>query len=99
MDENIARPRVKLDYNLYEKVKSCAKAKHMNKDEYIATALEHFIEYENNNIQEDDIYTQRINELTQALDAMRHEVASNHQGFNNRLDVLIEYQAPPNYLG
>lgn len=98
MDDNLARPRVKLDAKLYDKVKNHAKAKQMNKDEYIATALEHFIEYENNNIQEDDIYTQRINELTQAVDALRHETASNHQGLNSRMDILIEYQSPPNYL-
>lgn len=98
MEDNVARPRVRLDYDLYENVKKCAKEKRMNKDEYIATALEHFIDFEKNNILEDDIYTQRINELTQAIYALQHELASNNEGLNNRLNLLLDYQSPPKYL-
>ncbi|MCD8845184.1 hypothetical protein [Staphylococcus gallinarum] len=98
MEDNISRPRIRLDYDLYEKVKESAKKKKMNKDEYIATALEHFIEFEKNNFKEEDIYTQRLNELTQAIYALQHELASNHEGLNNRLNILLDYQSPPSYL-
>ena len=43
------------------------------------------------------MYTKRINELTKQVELMRHENALN-QALLSRLDTILEYQSPTNYL-
>ncbi|EEE48249.1 hypothetical protein STACA0001_2418 [Staphylococcus capitis SK14] len=44
------------------------------------------------------MYTKRINELTKQVELMRHENASLNQALLSRLDTILEYQSPTNYL-
>lgn len=92
------RKRLWIDRDLNERLKRKAKQKGMNSDEYIETAIEFFIEYEEGYISTDNIYTQRINELTQQIDLLRHEFAGWNQSMHSRLDTILEYQGPTNYL-
>ena len=92
------RKRLTIDRQLNDKVKQLAKERKMSSDEFIEEAIQFFIEYEQDHTKHDNIYTKRMNELTKQVELIRHESASWNQALLNRMDTILEYQNPTNYL-
>ncbi|WP_341775903.1 hypothetical protein [Staphylococcus hyicus] len=90
--------RVKIDEDLNQKIKELALDKNISRDKLISEALMHFIDFEKGLIKNDNIYTSRINELTYQIELMRTEQSLLNSTLLNRLDSIIEYQNPKNYL-
>jgi hypothetical protein len=98
MADNKMRKRVTIDRTLNEKVKAMAKDRNISSNLLIEEAITFFIEAEQNHTLNDNMYTKRINELTKQVELMRHENASLNQALLSRLDTILEYQNPTNYL-
>lgn len=98
MSDEKMRKRLTIDRELNEKVKSKAKQRNISSDLFIEEAISFYIEYEQNHTHDDNMYTKRINELTKEIELMRHEYASLNQALLSRLDTILEYQGPINYL-
>ncbi|MDQ7134575.1 hypothetical protein [Staphylococcus aureus] len=96
--ENKLRKRLTIDRDLNEVVKQMAKDRKISSDILIENAIRFFITYEQKEIKNDNIYTQRINQLTQEIELMRHENAALTQAILNRLDTIVEFQNPTDYL-
>lgn len=90
--------RVNIEQKLNKKLTSMAKNKSMNHDEFINAAIEHYINYEEGNVQEENIYTLRLNEIIQTLNLLRSENSSNNQSIKHRLDTIFEIYDTSNYL-
>lgn len=97
-DEKLVLKRVNLEQKLNKKLATMAKEKGMNHDEFINAAIEHFINYEEGNVQEENFYTLRLNEIIQTMNLLRSENSSNNQSIKNRLDTIFEMYDAPNYL-
>ncbi|PTJ36454.1 hypothetical protein [Staphylococcus simulans] len=96
--ENKLRKRLTIDRDLNEVVKQMAKDRKISSDILIENAIRFFITYEQKEIKNDNIYTQRINQLTQEIELMRHENAALTQAILNRLDTIVEFQNTTDYL-
>lgn len=92
------RKRLTIDRSLNEQVKQLAKERNISSDLFIEEAITFFIEAEQNYTLNDNMYTKRINELTKQIEMMRNESASLNQALLSRLDTILEYQGPTNYL-
>ncbi|WP_251522135.1 ribbon-helix-helix domain-containing protein [Staphylococcus sp. Marseille-Q6910] len=98
MKEDKLRKRVYIDRKLNEVLTEMAKEKGMNSNEFIEQAIEFFIEYENGNIENDNIFTNRINELTQQVSLLRHESSAYNQSLLNKMEIIADLQNPTDYL-
>jgi hypothetical protein len=98
MADNKMQKRVTIDRTLNEKVKAMAKDRNISSNLLIEEAITFFIEAEQNHTLNDNMYTKRINELTKQVELMRHENAFLNQALLSRLDTILEYQSPTNYL-
>ena len=98
MAEDKMRKRLTIDRSLNEQVKQLAKERNISSDLFIEEAITFFIEAEQNYTLNDNMYTKRINELTKQIEMMRNESASLNQALLSRLDTILEYQNPTNYL-
>ncbi|MDU4503100.1 MAG: hypothetical protein E7J02_08855 [Staphylococcus warneri] len=98
MSEDKMRKRLTIDRSLNEQVKQLAKERNISSDLFIEEAITFFIEAEQNYTLNDNMYTKRINELTKQIEMMRNESASLNQALLSRLDTILEYQGPTNYL-
>ncbi|MDE9937880.1 hypothetical protein O0H38_07400 [Staphylococcus pseudintermedius] len=96
--EKKMRKRLTIDRDLNEAVKQMAKDRKTTSDILIEDAIRFFITYEQKEIENDNIYTQRINQLTQEIELMRHENAALTQAILSRLDTIVEFQNPTDYL-
>lgn len=92
------RVRLRIDNDLNLRIKELANEKNISRDKLIDEALRHFIAFEKGLIKNDNIYTSRINELTHQIELMRAEQSLLNSTLLNRLDSIIEYQNPKNYL-
>ncbi len=98
MAEDKIRKRLTIDRELNEQVKSMAKKRSVSSDIFIEEAIKFYITYEQDHTNHDNIYTNRINELTLQLELIRNESASMNRAILNRLDTILEYQNPTTYL-
>lgn len=98
MQENKMRKRLMIDRSLNERVKSLAKERNISSDLVIEEAIEFYMDFEENFTSNDNMYTKRMNEMTREFELLRNENASFNQALLNRLDMILEYQGPTNYL-
>lgn len=100
MNEDKVLKRVYVDMDKNEELSKMATERGMNHTEFINLAIDHFIEYENNNQNkmEDDIYTNRINELTQALQGFKLEFVQTMQAHDQQVSSLMQHLESPTYL-
>lgn len=99
MQRNILK-RLHVDKKMNQKIKDVSKSKKLTNDDVIYQALEFYFSdtSTNDKLHEEDIYTQRINQLTKALESLIQNVGSMDENISNRLDVLVEYNESPDYL-
>ncbi|WP_281512545.1 hypothetical protein [Mammaliicoccus vitulinus] len=99
MQRNILK-RLHVDKKMNQKIKDVSKSKKLTNDDVIYQALEFYFSDTSNNdkLHEEDIYTQRINQLTKAVESLSQNVGSMDENISNRLDVLVEYNESPDYL-
>lgn len=92
--------RVNVDSEMNNKISDVAKKRRLTHDEIINEALDHYFSdaSQNNELQKEDIYTQRMNEMTQAIENLNFNVGNMKEDIRNRLNVLVEYNESPNYL-
>lgn len=98
MQEDKMRKRLMIDRSLNERVKSLAKERNISSDLLIEEAIEFYMNFEENFTSNDNMYTKRMNEMTREFELLRNENASFNQALLNRLDMILEYQGPTNYL-
>ncbi|HDG8789435.1 hypothetical protein [Staphylococcus capitis] len=98
MQEDKMRKRLMIDRSLNERVKALAKERNISSDVLIEEAIEFYMDFEQNFTSDDNMYTKRINEMTREFELLRNENASFNQALLNRLDTILEYQGPTNYL-
>ncbi|MGJ8462408.1 hypothetical protein ACSGFZ_03760 [Staphylococcus haemolyticus] len=98
MQEDKMRKRLMIDRSLNERVKSLAKERNISSDLVIEEAIEFYMDFEENFTSNDNMYTKRMNEMTREFELLRNENASFNQALLNRLDMILEYQGPTNYL-
>ncbi|MCG3400728.1 hypothetical protein [Staphylococcus massiliensis] len=98
MSNEETRIRLRLNSKLYDLIKEKAREKGINKDLYIEEALEHYLNYEKNQELEDDIYTNRLNELTQSIQQLIHQNSINTENMKNRLDLILQIEESTDYL-
>lgn len=99
MQRNILK-RTHVDKKMNQKIKDESKSKKLTNDDVIYQALEFYFSDPsiNDKLHEEDIYTQRINQLTKAVESLSQNVGSMDENISNRLDVLVEYNESPDYL-
>lgn len=92
--------RVNVDSEMNNKISDVAKKRRLTHDEIINEALDFYFSdaSQNNELQKEDIYTQRMNEMTQAIENLNFNVGNMKEDIRNRLNVLVEYNESPNYL-
>lgn len=92
--------RVNVDSEMNNKISDVAKKRRLTHDEIINEALDYYFSdaTQNNELQKEDIYTQRMNEMTQAIENLNFNVGNMKEDISNRLNVLVEYNESPNYL-
>ncbi|PTI79913.1 hypothetical protein BU064_03495 [Staphylococcus succinus] len=92
--------RVNVDSEMNNKISDVAKKRRLTHDEIINEALDYYFSdaSQNNELQKEDIYTQRMNEMTQAIENLNFNVGNMKEDIRNRLNVLVEYNESPNYL-
>lgn len=92
--------RVNVDSEMNNKISDVAKKRRLTHDEIINEALDYYFSdaSQNNELQKEDIYTQRMNEMTQAIENLNFNVGNMKEDISNRLNVLVEYNESPNYL-
>lgn len=92
--------RVNVDSEMNKKISDVAKKRRLTHDEIINEALDYYFSdaSQNNELQKEDIYTQRMNEMTQAIENLNFNVGNMKEDIRNRLNVLVEYNESPNYL-
>jgi hypothetical protein len=98
MQEDKMRKRLMIDRSLNERVKSLVKKRNISSDLVIEEAIEFYMDFEENFTSNDNMYTKRMNEMTREFELLRNENASFNQALLNRLDMILEYQGPTNYL-
>ncbi|MFW2451813.1 hypothetical protein ACN0TX_12250 [Staphylococcus cohnii] len=90
--------RVEISTILNEKLKKKAKEENMNNQDFITSAIEHYIDYLDGNVKEENIYTLRMNEIIQLLNLLRTENSMHNQSVKNRLDSIFEMYDASSYL-
>ncbi|WP_305752643.1 BfmA/BtgA family mobilization protein [Mammaliicoccus sciuri] len=100
MSEDTILKRVHIKHEVNEKIKKLADERKLNHSEFINLALDYFIEYEENGQKhkEDDIYTLRISELTQAVNRMRYEFQNGMESNAHIMEQVVETFNSPSYL-
>lgn len=90
--------RVEISTKLNEKLKKKSKEENMNNQDFIISAIEHYIAYLEGNVEEENIYTLRMNEIIQLLNLLRTENSMHNQSVKNRLDSIFEMYDSSSYL-
>lgn len=92
--------RVNVDRKMNQKISDIAKSRRLTHDDIINEALDHYFSDTeiNSELNKEDIYTQRINQLTKAVEGLSFDVGSMNEDIRNRLNILLEYNDSPYYL-
>lgn len=83
-----------------QRISDIAKKRRLTHDDIINEALDHYFSDAevNSDLKEEDIYTQRLNQLTKAIEGLSFDLGSMNEDIRNRLNILLEYNESPNYL-
>lgn len=83
-----------------QRISEIAKKRRLTHDDIINEALDHYFSDAevNSDLKEEDIYTQRLNQLTKAIEGLSFDLGSMNEDIRNRLNILLEYNESPNYL-
>lgn len=90
--------RVNINEDLNYKIDHISRELHMSHNELIQEAVLQYVENYGKPKQEDDVYTLRINQLTEEVSKLSHEVAGGYQSIKNKLDTISVFGADTNYL-
>lgn len=97
---NTVLKRVNVNKKMNQRISDIAKKRRLTHDDIINEALDHYFSDAevNSDLKEEDIYTQRLNQLTKAIEGLSFDLGSMNEDIRNRLNILLEYNESPNYL-
>lgn len=97
---NTVLKRVNVNKKMNQRISDIAKRRRLTHDDIINEALDHYFSDAevNSDLKEEDIYTQRLNQLTKAIEGLSFDLGSMNEDIRNRLNILLEYNESPNYL-
>lgn len=92
--------RVNVSLAMNEKIKEAAQLSHITQEELINDALDMYLNHreEIESTTKEDIYTERLNELTQVIKKLNYNTGIANENILNRIDTLIDYNEGPIYL-
>ncbi|MBM6202818.1 hypothetical protein H6K86_11900 [Staphylococcus epidermidis] len=92
--------RVNVSLAMNEKIKEAAQLSHITHEELINDALDMYLNHREDmeSTTKEDIYTERLNELTQVIKKLNYNTGIANENILNRIDTLIAYNESPDYL-